>query len=130
MSLSLPGVIAPQVSHSQTPAASSFTEMVREHPEAARAAQQFEAVFIKQLMNTVEKMSSMTGKGSETQSSIVGSMMTGAFSEQMSAAGGIGLSEVILRAMIAAMPEEPTSNAARSSAETSAQAPSPAPEST
>lgn len=127
MSLSLPGVGAPQVSHSQTPAA-SFTKLVREHPEAARAAQQFEAVFIKQLMSTVEKMSSMTGKGSETQTSIVGSMMTGAFSEQMSSAGGIGLSEVILRAMIAASPEGASSYVQPS--ETSGLAPSPAEEST
>lgn len=127
MSPLLSGVLAPQVSHSQTPAASSLTELAREHPEAARAAQQFEAVFLKQLMNTVEKMSSMTGKGSETQSSIVGSMMTGAFSEQMSAAGGIGLSEVILRAMVAALPEPPASN--QPSPETPDQGRSPAIES-
>lgn len=84
----------------------TFRELTEKHPEAAQAAQQFEAVFLKQLLSSVEKASMISG-GSETQSQVVGSMMSTALSDQMSQAGGIGLSEVILRAMLANLPDEP-----------------------
>lgn len=77
----------------------TFRELAQKHPDAARAAQEFEAVFLKQLLSSVEKVSQLSG-GSQTQSAVVGSMMSGALSDQMSSAGGIGLSEVILRAMV------------------------------
>lgn len=85
----------------------TLQELAAKHPEAAQAAQQFEAVFLKQLLSSVEKASMISG-GSETQSQVVGSMMSTALSDQMSEAGGIGLSEVILRAMLTNLPDEPT----------------------
>lgn len=82
----------------------SFEELAKTHPDAAEAARQFEAVFLKQLLSSVEKASSVSG-GSDTQGAVVGSMVTGALSEQLSAGGGIGLSEVILRAMVSRLPD-------------------------
>jgi Rod binding domain-containing protein len=77
----------------------SFDELAKAHPEAATAARQFEAVFLRQLLSCVEKSSGL-GEGSETQGAVVGSMVVGALSDEMSAAGGIGLSDIILRAML------------------------------
>lgn len=81
----------------------SFDELAKAHPEAASAARQFEAVFLRQLLSCVEKSGGL-GKGSETQGAVVGSMMVGALSDEMSSAGGIGLSDVVLRAMLQAEP--------------------------
>ncbi len=77
----------------------SFDQLSKAHPEAANAARQFEAVFLRQLLSCVEKSGGF-GKGSETQGAVVGSMVVGALSDEMSAAGGIGLSDVVLRAML------------------------------
>lgn len=78
--------------------AASLEELARAHPEAAAAARQFESVFLRQLLGSVDKMSSV-GAGSKTQGEVVGSMMKGVLAEQMSAAGGIGLAEVVLRSL-------------------------------
>lgn len=90
----------------------SFAELVAKHPEAAQAAQQFEAVFLRQLLSSVEKSSTLSG-GTETQSAVVGSMLTGALSDHMSSSGGLGLSEVILRAMLTSLPDDPAEDAAK-----------------
>lgn len=84
----------------------SFDELAKAHPEAASAARQFEAVFLRQLLSSVEKSGGL-GKGSETQGAVVGSMVVGALSDEMSTAGGIGLSDVVLRAMLQSAPESP-----------------------
>ena len=39
----------------------TFAELTKKHPEAAQAAQQFEAVFLRQLLSTVEKSSTLSG---------------------------------------------------------------------
>lgn len=103
MSMTTLGALAPST-HTKGNPEPSFAELAKTHPDVAEAAQQFEAVFLKQLLSSVEKVSS-TGGGSDTQGAIVGSMMTGALSEQLSAGGGIGLSEVILRAMVSRLPD-------------------------
>jgi len=93
----------------QTPrvaAEPTFAELAKKHPEAAQAAQQFEAVFLRQLLSSVEKSSTLSG-GTETQSAVVGSMLTGALADHMSSSGGLGLSEVILRAMLSSLPDAP-----------------------
>lgn len=104
MNVSSPNPVALELTSTRGTGEASFAELAKKHPDAASAAQQFEAVFLKQLLSSVEKVSSIGAK-SETQSAVVGSMMTGALSEQLSAAGGIGLSEVILRAMVSHLPE-------------------------
>ncbi len=112
MSIAAIGVVSPQVTHTTGGPEPSFADLVKTHPDAADAAQQFEAVFLKQLLSSVEKAPSISGGTSDTQSSVVGAMMTGALSEQLSAGGGIGLSEVILRAMVARLPEPPQASPA------------------
>lgn len=104
MNVSPPAPVALELTEPRVTGEPSFAELAKKHPDAASAAQQFEAVFLKQLLSSVEKVSSIGAK-SETQSAVVGSMMTGALSEQLSTAGGIGLSEVILRAMVSHLPE-------------------------
>lgn len=91
----------------------SFEELAKANPEAANAARQFEAVFLRQLLSCVEKSTGL-GKGSETQGAVVGSMVVGAMSDEMSTAGGIGLSDVILRAMLQNEPLHDGGNGAKS----------------
>jgi peptidoglycan hydrolase FlgJ len=102
----------------------SFDDLAKAHPEAASAARQFEAVFLRQLMSCVEKSGGL-GKGSETQGAVVGSMVVGALSDEMSSAGGIGLSDVVLRAMLQNEPT-PAANAAQNASTSDSQADPPA----
>jgi Rod binding domain-containing protein len=69
-------------------------------PKLIKAAQEFEAVFIRQLMKPLEKAGE-TGKGGSVNSgsSVYGSMMVGAVADSAAAGGGIGLSEMVLKAL-------------------------------
>lgn len=69
-------------------------------PKLAKAAQEFEAVFIRQLLKPLEKAGE-TGKGNAVSSGsgVYGSMMVGAVADQASAGGGIGLAEMVLKAL-------------------------------
>jgi Rod binding domain-containing protein len=69
-------------------------------PKLVKAAQEFEAVFIRQLLKPLEKAGE-TGKGNSigSGSNIYGSMMVGAVADQASAGGGIGLAEMVLKAL-------------------------------
>jgi flagellar protein FlgJ len=64
-----------------------------------KAAQQFEAIFLRQLMGSLEKAGSMGGKG-DGGSAIFGSMMVTALADNAAASGGIGLGDIIFRAMM------------------------------
>ncbi len=69
-------------------------------PETLRVAKEFEAVFLRSLLGSLEKTTQMGSGGPlKAGQSAYGSMVVGAMSEAMSAAGGIGLAEVIARAM-------------------------------
>jgi Rod binding domain-containing protein len=69
-------------------------------PKLVKAAQEFEAVFIRQLLKPLEKAGEMGKSGPVTSgSSVYGSMMVGAMADSASKGGGIGLAEMVLKAL-------------------------------
>jgi Rod binding domain-containing protein len=69
-------------------------------PEVLKAAREFETIFLRSLLGSLEKTTSSGSTGSaKTGQSTYGSMVVGALADSMSGAGGIGLAEVIARAM-------------------------------
>jgi flagellar protein FlgJ len=70
-------------------------------PERKKAAREFEAIFIRQLLSSLEKSSGLSG-GESSGGAVFRSMMVGALADTAAEGGGIGLSELILKAM---MPE-------------------------
>jgi flagellar protein FlgJ len=65
---------------------------------AHKVAQQFEAIFLRQLMGTLEKSKGFGG--SSTGSGVYKSMMVGALADSTAEGGGIGLADVIFKAMM------------------------------
>lgn len=88
--------------------------------EQRKAAQQFEAIFLRQLLGSLEKAGGFGGS-SDSGSAIFGSMMVGALADSAAASGGIGLADIIFQAM---MPPAPpgTPNVGAASAGTPASA--------
>ncbi len=71
-------------------------------PKALKAAKDFEAIFLRTLLSSLEKTTSVSGSGRpNTAQSTYGSMVVGAMAEQISGAGGIGLAEVVARSLSA-----------------------------
>ena len=68
-------------------------------PEQRTAAREFEAIFLRQLMSSLEKSSGLSG-GESSGGQVFRSMMVSALADTASEGGGIGLSEVILKAMM------------------------------
>lgn len=69
-------------------------------PEVLRAAKEFETIFLRSLLGSLEKTTGSGTTGSmKSGQSTYGSMVVGALADSMSGAGGIGLAEVIARAM-------------------------------
>lgn len=65
---------------------------------AHQVAQQFEAIFLRQLMGTLEKSGGFGGSG--TGAGIYKSMMVGALADSTAEGGGIGLADVVFKAMM------------------------------
>ena len=86
-----------------------------EGPELAeqrKAAQQFEAIFLRQLLGSLEKAGGFGGS-SDGGSAIFGSMMVSALADSAAASGGIGLADIIFQAMMPpAPPAAPGASAA------------------
>jgi len=78
-------------------------------PKALQAARDFEAIFVRQMLKSLEKT---TAAGAGTQASAgektYGSMIVDTLSESISKAGGLGLADVIAKSLIA---EHPTAAA-------------------
>jgi flagellar protein FlgJ len=68
--------------------------------EQRKAARDFEAIFLRQMLSGLEKSSGLSGSGKSTGAEIFGSMMVGALADTAAEGGGIGLSELILKAML------------------------------
>jgi peptidoglycan hydrolase FlgJ len=66
--------------------------------EARQAAQQFEAIFLRQLLGALEKTGGLGG--SSQGAAIYKSMMVGAIADSASQSGGIGLADVVFKAML------------------------------
>jgi flagellar protein FlgJ len=66
--------------------------------EQRHAAQQFEAMFLRQLLGNLGKSGGLGGSGAGAE--VYGSMMVGALADTASEGGGIGLAEIVLKAML------------------------------
>jgi Rod binding domain-containing protein len=70
-------------------------------PKALKAAKDFEAIFLRTLLSSLEKTTSTSGGGKlNTSQSTYGSMVVGAMADQISGTGGIGLAEVVAKSLI------------------------------
>jgi peptidoglycan hydrolase FlgJ len=74
-------------------------------PKLLKAARDFESIFVRQMLKSVEKTTAAGGgthaaAGQQTY----GSMVVDTLSDSISKAGGLGLADVIARSMIAAHP--------------------------
>jgi len=76
-----------------------------------QVAQQFEAIFLRQLLGSMEKSGGLGGS-STAGAGVFKSMMVGALADGAADGGGIGLAEVVLKAMLASNPAQPAPAAA------------------
>jgi flagellar protein FlgJ len=88
-----------------TPAPASTSKSTTEakkalDPKLVKAAQEFEAVFIRQLLKPLEKAGQLGKAGPVSSGSdVYGSMMVGAVADSAASGGGIGLAEMVLKAL-------------------------------
>jgi peptidoglycan hydrolase FlgJ len=99
-------MIPPISSH--TPAAVSSTPAALD-PRIQKAARDFEAIFVRQMLKSVEKT---TAAGAGTQAAAgentYGSMIVGALSDAISNAGGLGLADEISKSLARTMAKPST----------------------
>ena len=78
-------------------------------PAVLKAAKDFESIFVRQMLKSLEKTTA-AGAGTKASpgQSTYGSMIVDTLSESISAAGGLGLADVIAKSM---MGSHPTPNA-------------------
>lgn len=78
-------------------------------PKALKAAKDFEAIFLRTLLSSLEKTTSMSGGGKlDTGQSTYGSMIVGAMADQISGSGGIGLADIVAKSLSAHISPTPT----------------------
>jgi len=72
-------------------------------PKALQAAKDFEAIFLRTLLSSLEKTTSINGGGGKlsTGQSTYGSMIVGALADKVSAGGGIGLADIVAKSLTA-----------------------------
>ncbi|HEX4335197.1 MAG TPA: hypothetical protein VH062_04745 [Polyangiaceae bacterium] len=69
-------------------------------PKLEKVAQEFESIFLRNLLKPLEEAGSMGKQGSVSSGSgVYGSMMVGALADSASQGGGIGLSHLVLEAL-------------------------------
>jgi Rod binding domain-containing protein len=78
-------------------------------PKALKAAKDFEAIFLRTLLSSLEKTTSVSGGGKLNASqSTYGGMVVGALADNISASGGIGLAEIVAKSLSARATDAPT----------------------
>jgi Rod binding domain-containing protein len=78
--------------------ASQATEPV--DPKALKAAKEFEAIFLRTLLSSLEKTTAVSSGGKlNTSQSTYGSMVVGALADNISASGGIGLADIVAKSL-------------------------------
>jgi flagellar protein FlgJ len=68
-------------------------------PAEKRAAQEFEAIFLRKMLASMEKSSKVEGASLSGGADAYSSMVVGALADAIAAAGGIGLGESVLRSV-------------------------------
>ena len=82
------------------PAQAKATEHV--DPQALKAAKDFEAIFLRTLLSSLEKTTAVSGSGKlNTSQSTYGGMVVGALADNISASGGIGLADIVAKSLSA-----------------------------
>lgn len=89
---------APPTSASADAAAAPAAQGAAPTAEQVKAARDFEAIFMRQLLSGLEKAQGLGGGSSGGD--VYRSMMVSALADSAAEGGGIGLSELILRAMM------------------------------
>jgi Rod binding domain-containing protein len=78
--------------------ASQSTEQV--DPKALKAAKEFEAIFLRTLLSSLEKTTAVSSGGKlNTSQSTYGSMVVGALADNISNTGGIGLADIVAKSL-------------------------------
>lgn len=71
-------------------------------PKALKAAKDFEAIFLRTLLSSLEKTTSINGGGKlNTGQSTYGGMVVGALADNISSSGGIGLADIVAKSLTA-----------------------------
>jgi Rod binding domain-containing protein len=74
-------------------------------PKTLQAARDFEAIFLRSLLSSLEKTTAVAGNGKpSTSQSTYGSMVVGALADSISGSGGIGLADLIAKSLSAHLP--------------------------
>jgi len=72
-------------------------------PKLLQAAKDFEAIFVRQMLKSVEKTTAAGGSAKPTAGqSTYGSMIVDSLSDSIAKGGGLGLADVVARSMMAA----------------------------
>ncbi len=83
--------------------AQAKTNAPEEDPKKAaaqqKAAREFEAIFLRQMLSSINKTSKISGKP-EGSSSVYSSMVTDAMAEAITSGGGLGLADKIMAATL------------------------------
>jgi flagellar protein FlgJ len=91
-----------------TPAVNTTSSAPAPDPRIQKAARDFEAIFVRQMLKSVEKT---TAAGAGTQAApgenTYGSMIVGALSDAISQAGGLGLADEISKSLALTMAKPP-----------------------
>lgn len=75
-------------------------------PKTLKAAKDFEAIFLRTLLSSLEKTTSVSGGGKlNTGQSTYGSMVVGALADNISGSGGIGLADIVAKSLTAHIPQ-------------------------
>jgi flagellar protein FlgJ len=79
-------------------------------PSAAekKAAQEFEAIFLRKMLSCMEKSTKVDGASLSSSTDAYSSMIVGALADAVAAAGGIGLGQSILRSVATSKIPPPT----------------------
>jgi flagellar protein FlgJ len=99
---------------SATRAADGAAKADAPDPKLLQAAKDFEAIFVRQMLKSVEKTTAAGGSAKPTAGqSTYGSMIVDSLSESITKGGGLGLADVVARSMMAAhTPAKPLGSAA------------------
>jgi flagellar protein FlgJ len=73
-------------------------------PRIVKAARDFEAIFVRHMLKSLEKTTSVGSGHSAAGSGTYGSMVVNAMAEAVSGAGGLGLSDVLVKSMSVSHP--------------------------
>lgn len=74
-------------------------------PKALKAAKDFESIFLRTLLSSLEKTTSISGGGKlNTGQSTYGSMIVGAMADNISNSGGIGLADIVAKSLSSHLP--------------------------